>query len=282
MSDSNKKTKLIVICGPTATGKTAKSIQIAKDIDGEVISADSRQIYKHMDIGTAKVTADEMAGVPHYMLDIAEPNQKFSVAEYKKMVQNIITDIHTRGKTPILIGGTGMYIDAVIYNRDFPEVPPDPKLRSELENMSTYDLYNILAELDVERAETIDKDNPVRLIRAIEIAKALGGVPKQEQTESPYDLEIHYMDRPDDELKKRIHDRNISRLDSGLVEEIENLHNNHNVSWKRMDELGLEYRYVSQFIQGEIETKEKLIEILDQKTWQYVKRQRTWFKKYLK
>ena len=276
-----QKQKLIVVCGPTATGKTAKSIEIAKKINGEVISADSRQVYKYLDIGTAKITAEEMETIPHYMIDVVEPHEKFSVAQYKKMTQEIINDIHSRGKTPILVGGTGMYIDAIIYNRNFPEVPPNQELREKLEAMDIAQLFTLLAELDPERAEAIDKDNRVRLVRAIEIATALGKVPKQEKLESPYDLEIYYIDRPDDELKQRIHDRNIQRMNDGLIEEIENLHKNHNVSWERMDELGLEYRYVSQFVQGEIETKEKLIEILDQKIWQYVKRQRTWFKKYL-
>ncbi len=281
MSNSKEKSKIIVICGPTATGKTAKSIELAKKLGGEVISADSRQIYKYLNIGTAKITIKEMEGIPHHMIDIVEPNKKFSVAQYKKMTEEIIQDIHSRGKIPILVGGTGMYIDAVIYNRNFPEVPPNPELRSELKQLDTIQLYARIVELDPMRAETIDKDNRVRLIRAIEIAEALGSVPAQEPTESPYDVEIHYIDLPDNELKEKIHTRNVHRLENGLIEEIEMLHKDHGLSWKRMNELGLEYRYVSQFVQGEIETKEKLIEILDQKTWQYVKRQRTWFKKYL-
>jgi len=283
----NKKLRLIVICGPTATGKTLKSIEIAKEIDGEVISADSRQIYKHLNIGTAKITKDEMEGIPHHMLDIVDPVDNFSVVEYKQMVQKIIDDIHDRGKIPIIVGGTGMYIDAVIYNRTFPEVPANQELRATLEKVSTQELVEKLTELDSVRTETIDKNNPVRLIRAIEIAKTLGKVPPlsalgTKLAESPYDLEIHYMDLPDDELKQKIHTRNVSRLNNGLIEEVEILHSKHSLSWERMNALGLEYRYVSQFVQGEIETKEKLIEILDQKTWQYVKRQRTWFKKYLK
>lgn len=275
------KPKLIVICGPTATGKTATSIEIAKNIDGEIISADSRQVYKYLNIGTAKITTKEMQGISHHMINIAEPHEKFSVAQYKQMTHKIIDDIHSRGKTPILVGGTGMYIDTVIHDRTFPEVPPNTELRSKLENKPTTELVEILNKLDPERAETIDQDNPVRLIRAIEIATTLGSVPKQESTESPYELEIHYMDLPDNELQQKIHDRNVHRLENGLIEEVENLHTSHDMSWERLNELGLEYRYVSQFINGEIETKAKLIEILDQKTWQYVKRQRTWFKKYI-
>jgi tRNA dimethylallyltransferase len=275
------KPKLIVICGPTATGKTATSIEIAKNIDGEIISADSRQVYKYLDIGTAKITEEEMQGISHHMINIVEPHEKFSVVQYKQMTHKIIDDIHSRGKTPILVGGTGMYIDAVIHDRTFPEVPPNTELRSKLENKPTTELVKILHKLDQDRAETIDQDNPVRLIRAIEIATTLGSVPKQESAESPYELEIHYMDLPDNELQQKIHDRNVHRLENGLIEEVENLHTSHDMSWERLNELGLEYRYVSQFVQGEIETKEKLIEILDQKTWQYVKRQRTWFKKYL-
>ena len=134
---------------------------------------------------------------------------------------------------------------------------------------------------DPERAENIDKDNRVRLIRAIEVAKAIGTVPKTEKQKSPYDLEIIYLDLPDDELKKKIHNRNIKRLGNGLIEEVEHLHQQ-GLSWERMHDLGLEYRYVAQFVQRKIESKEGLLETLDTKIWQYAKRQRTWFKKYLK
>ena len=276
----NTKPKLIVICGPTATGKTSKSIELAKELGGEIISADSRQVYKYLDIGTAKITTEEMEGIPHHMIDIIEPSKIFSVAQYKKMTQDIISDIYSRNKTPILVGGTGMYIDAVIYNRTFPEVQANMELRAELEKITTDELVSRLTELDPIRLENIDQSNRVRLMRAIEIATELGSVPLQESTASPYDLKIHYMDLPD-ELKQKIHNRNVHRLENGLIEEIETLNGEHNLTWERMNELGLEYRYVSQFVQGEIETKEKLIGILDPKTWQYVKRQRTWFKKYL-
>lgn len=271
---------LIVVCGPTATGKTAQAIQIAKELDGEVISADSRQIYRGMDIGTAKVTVDEMQGIPHHMLDIIDPNEDFSVAQYKEIVQEKIKEISERGNMPILCGGTGMYIDAVVYDREFPKVPPNQKLRKELEKLSTEKLFAQIVNLDPDRAKELDQHNRPRIIRAIEIAKELGKVPARNTEKTKYDIEWHYLDLPDDKLRKRIHLRNVERLESGLIEEVNNLHEN-GVAWDRLNSFGLEYRYVSQYLQGEIKNKEDLVEILDQKTWQYAKRQRTWFKKYI-
>lgn len=352
-----KRIPLLVIAGPTATGKTALSIQIAKErlalsgVESEIISADSRQVYRGLDIGTAKITEKEKEGIPHHMIDIVDPDDVYSVADFKAQAQACIRDIHERGKLPILVGGTGMYIDAVINNRDFPAVPANEDLRAELSKLSLEDLQKKLQALNPERYETIDQQNPVRLIRAIEIslhchpefnsslwgsrlsragsdeplmAKQIpdqvrndkGGVLNSHATSfshspsssrSPcealtergmrgsrkarphrplpggvkYNLEIIYLDVPDEELRTRIHQRNVERLENGLIEEVEKLHKN-GLSWERMYQLGLEYRYVSDFLQEKISTKEELLEILDNKIWQFAKRQRTWFKKYLK
>jgi len=286
-----RKPKLYVVCGPTATGKTNRAIEIAKELDGEVISADSRQVYRDMNIGTAKVTVDEMDGIPHHMIDIVDPGGNFSVAEYKKMAQEKITDIIARGKTPILCGGTGMYIDAVVYNRTLPEVPPDTKLRNELSQKTPAELFEILSDKDLNRAKNIDKNNPVRLIRAIEIVEALGRVPASENDpDSPYNVEWIYLDKQDDELQQRIHSRDIQRLSNGLIDEVKDLHEK-GVSLQWLYDCGLEYRYVTLFLYPDADinikpneripqTKEELITILDEKTWQFVTRQRTWFKKY--
>lgn len=274
-----KKPRMIVVCGPTATGKTALGIQLAKRHDGEVISADSRQVYRGLDIGTAKVTREEMGGIPHHMIDVADPKEVYSVAEFKKEAQRVIADIHAQGKLPIIVGGSGQYIDAILYDQSFPTVPPNKALRKKLEQLDTIQLFARIVELDKDRAKTIDKNNRVRLIRAVEIAETLGYIPKLTKNTSSYTLKIIYLDLPNDELMQRIHDRNVQRLENGLIEEVKQLHAD-GLSWERMHALGLEYRYVAAFLQGQIASKEKLLETLDLKIRQFAKRQRTWFRKY--
>jgi tRNA dimethylallyltransferase len=292
-----EKPTLYVICGPTATGKTDHAIQLAKEIDGEVISADSRQVYRGLDIGTAKVTPEEMDGIPHHLIDVTDATKTFTVADFKKLGQEAIHDILKRGKTPIICGGTGYYIDALLYDRTIPEVPANLELRKELEKLSLEELQEKLKKADLERYETIDKQNPVRLVRALEIVEALGKVPSNKELLNQVQDDISnttspllskeglgvvwiYLDHLDEVLEKRIHDRNVHRIENGLIEEIENLHKE-GLSWERMHDLGLEYRYVSEFLQGKIESTEELIKILDVKTRQFVKRQRTWFKKHI-
>ncbi len=279
----NKK-KLIVIAGPTATGKSDYAVKLAEALavsaaGAEVISADSRQVYRGMDLGTGKITAAEMHNIPHHLLDVRDPQEDFSVQEYKELADAAIANIIARGKIPILCGGTGFFIQAVIDNITLPHVPPNPELRAELEKIPNEELLNQLKELDPDRAETIDPDNKRRLIRAIEITKTLGSVPKQEKSESPYDLEIIYLDKPDEELRKRIEKRLIDRLEKGMVEEIKNLHEQ-GIPWERLENFGLEYRFIAEFLQNKI-SYEEMMESIKNKSWQYAKRQRTWFKKYL-
>lgn len=276
------KPKIIVVCGPTATGKSDKAVEIAKSLPngGEVISADSRQVYKYLDIGSGKITQTEMQGIPHHMLDVCEPSQVYSVADYQHDARQAIQDILARGKTPIICGGTGMYIDALVYNTVFPEVPPNETLRKELENKPTAELQAVLQTLDTERYESIDTKNPVRLIRAIEIAQALGSVPKI-QKESLYDIEWIYLDFPDEVLKERIHARLYKRTDIGMIEEVQNLITKNLITYERLENLGLEYRYIALYLQEKISKDEMLAE-LEREIWQYTKRQRTWFKKYAK
>lgn len=269
--------RVIVVCGPTATGKSDYAVALAKKIGGEVISADSRQVYKGLDIGSGKITKREMRGVPHHLIDVAHPNRVFSVARYKKLGTQTIAAILQKNKTPIICGGTGLYIDALVYNASFPAVAPNKKLRSALEKLSTDALTKKLKTMDPARYASIDTKNRVRLIRAIEIATALGKVPKQNRTPT-YDVEWHYLDFPDDVLKKRIHDRLHKRMKTGMVSEVKKLHAN-GVSWKRLEALGLEYRFLAQFLQKKI-SKEKMLTDLETAIWQYAKRQRTWFKKY--
>ncbi len=270
------KPKIIVVLGQTSTGKSDFAVKIAKKIDGEVISADSRQVYKGMDLGTGKITKKEMRGVPHHLLDVANPKKVFSVSDYKKLADKKIKEIIARGKVPILCGGTGFYIDAVINGTILPQVAPNPKLRATLSKKSPEALFKILLKLDPTRAKSIDKQNPVRLIRAIEIAKALGKVPKVKQSIN-YDALKIGLTLPDEILKKKIYTRLLARIKKGMLKEIQNLHKS-GVYWKRMEELGLEYRYGALHLQGKM-TKQEMIEKINTETWHYAKRQKTWFKR---
>ena len=268
--------KVVVICGPTATGKSALAVELAKKYNGEVISADSRQVYTGLDIGSAKITESEMDGIPHYLIDVVRPNEYFSVADFQKLAQAKINDIHSRGKLPIICGGTGMYIDTLIYGTSFPEVPINKSLRSELGNLTSEELYTKLQMIDPERASEIDPHNSVRLIRAIEIATTLGSVPKITAENPQYETLWIGLDIPKEELEGKIKKRILDRIPA-LFEEINNLHLS-GVSFERLESFGLEYRYGSYYVQGKI-TLEEFKDLLATKTWQYAKRQMTWFKR---
>ncbi len=282
------KAKVIVICGQTSTGKSDFAVALAKKIKStEIISADSRQVYIGLDIGSGKITPKEMQGIPHHMLDVAKPNKVFTVAQYKKLADKKIREIIKNGNIPIICGGTGFYIDAIINDITLPQVPPNKKLRIELENKTASELFNILKKLDPTRAQNIDSKNPVRLIRAIEIATALGSVPNANPTCGKYDVLKIGLNLADEVLKERIYKRIIKRIKGGMIDEVMDLHNN-GLSWARMGDLGLEYRYISQYLQEKIDNESrpsqmlrraKMIDKLNKETWQYAKRQKTWFKR---
>lgn len=278
-----QKSKIIVICGATSTGKSDFAVKIAQKFDGEIISADSRQVYRSMDIGTGKITQKEMQSVPHHMLDIVSPKTDFNVAKYKKLADKKIREILKRGNLPIICGGTGFYIDAVVNNTILPEVKPDKKLRKELENKTKEELFKILEKLDFDRATNIDRNNPVRLIRAIEIAKALGSVPALSPKQglgledSKYEVLKIGLNLPDEILKERIYKRILVRIKKGMFKEFKELYKK-GLSLKKMQTFGLEYKYGAMYLKSEI-TKEEFIEKLNQDTWQYAKRQKTWFKR---
>ena len=261
--------KIFVILGQTATGKSSLAIKIAKKIGGEIISADSRQVYKNLDIGTGKLTKEEMKGIPHHLLDVAKPKNKFTVAEYQKKAISAMADILTRGKIPIICGGTGFYIDAITKGIVFPEVPPNFKLRKKLVLLSAIALFNTLKKLDPVRAKNIkeknEQNNKVRLVRAIEIAKALGKVPPITQDSPVYKFIKIGLYLPEDKLKKKIEIRVKKMFKDGLLNEIKKLKRS-GVSDKRLKELGFEYYKP---------TPEKVIA----ETLKYAKRQMTWFKR---
>lgn len=272
-----KKPKILVICGPTATGKTSLSISIAKKFRGEIISADSRQVYRGLDIGSAKITKEEMQNIPHHMIDIASPHDVFTVQEFTHHATKIIKEIISRGNTPIICGGTGQYIDALVFNQSFPKVPPNRNLRAILETRSTQDLYKELMLKDPHRAKNIDQHNKVRLVRALEIVDALGVVPRQ-KTSSPYQTLFIGLDVDKESHAEIIRERIIDRFDNqSMLQEAKDLYNT-GVSYERMESLGLEYRYMAQHLQNKI-SYPKMIEELTVKTIQFAKRQRTWFKR---
>ena len=270
------KPKIIAIVGPTASGKSDLAVELAREFSGEVVSADSRQVYRDMDIGTGKITVAEMKGVPHHLLDVASPSRVFSVAEYKQKSDKAIAQILKRNKLPILAGGTGFYIQAVADGVVLPDVKPDKDLRKTLGAITTDELFNMLKKIDPDRAETIDAKNPRRLVRAIEIATALGKVPTAPH-ESPYETLFIGITVANDLLRERIHKRLRSRMDDGMIAEIEQLHTA-GLSWKRMEDLGLEYRYCARYLQGKM-TKDDMLARLELEIVHYAKRQYTWFRK---
>ncbi|MFA6353562.1 MAG: tRNA (adenosine(37)-N6)-dimethylallyltransferase MiaA [Candidatus Paceibacterota bacterium] len=273
----NNQPKIIVILGQTSAGKSDLSVKIAKKISGEIISADSRQVYKGLDIGTGKITKKEMRGVPHHLLDVANPKKKFTVVEYQKLAISAMADIVKRNKTPIICGGTGFYIDAVTKGIIFPEVPPNLKLRKVLEKKSVKELFQILKKLDLRRANNIDKNNKVRLIRAIEILKVLGKVPVVKTTPPPYKFIKIGLYLPEDLLKKKIEKRLLVRIRAGMLNEAKRLHGQ-GLSYSRMEELGLEYRFMALYLQNKI-TKQEMLKRLNSEIYKYAKRQITWFKR---
>jgi len=272
-----KSMPIIAIVGPTASGKTSLAVSIARVLKGEIISADSRQVYRGMDIGTGKVTKREMRGIPHYLLDVANPKRIFTVAGYIPRAERAVRDIWKRGKTPIICGGTGFYIDALLRGESIPDVPPNLKLRKQLKGKPARELYLMLKKLDPRRAKTIDAKNPVRLIRAIEIAQVLGKVPKQ--TSHPLTNRILWIGiaRKPDELKQFILKRLHARIKIGMLKEMKRLHEE-GVSWKRMEAMGLEYRFSSRYLTGKI-TKQEFVGQLSHAIEQFAKRQMTWFKR---
>ena len=270
---------VIVVVGPTASGKSDFAVELALKHNGEIISADSRQVYKGLDIGTGKITQEEMKGAPHYMLDVCNPEEDFSVATYKRLALPILEDILARGKTPIICGGTGQYIDALIFTQETPHVGPNKKLRGELEEKSADELYQQLLSQDPRRAQAIDKHNKVRLIRALEIVATLGEVPELDVQQLRYDTDIYLMDITRELLRDRITQRLLKRLINGMKEEVETIVQR-GYDERLLKKCGLEYVAIAKYIKGIINEEEMKEEIVTS-SMQYAKRQQTWNKKYL-
>lgn len=268
----------MVIVGPTASGKSTLAVRIAKQRHGEVISADSRQVYKGLDIGTGKITKREMRGIPHHLLDVSSPKTVFTAHDFVRLGRAAIADIHARGKVPIVCGGTGFYIDALVGRTTLAETPRDEKLRARLSRKSAAELFALLARKDAHRAAQMDtpseRNNKARLIRALEVASQNKKLPSSLLS---YDVEWIGIDWPDDVLKKRIRQRLRARMKAGMAAEVRCLHER-GLSWKRMEELGLEYRYLSRYLRGHLSKRDMLTQ-LEHEIWQYAKRQRTWWRR---
>lgn len=279
------KPKVIVICGPTASGKTSLSIEVAKKIDGEIISCDSMQIYKDMNIGTAKPTVEEMQGIPHYMLDFVLPSERYSVADFKEAATDRIEDILKREKVPIIVGGTGLYVDALTKNITYPEIEIDLEYRKQLEELikenGLESLYEEAKKIDEKAMQTISKNDKKRIMRVLEIYHQTGKTKTQLESESrltppPYEYIVFAINMEREKLYERINKRVDIMIDQGLIEEVEAL-------TKKCEEFptamqGLGYKEVVSYLKKEI-TKEEMIEKLKMETRRYAKRQLTWFRK---
>lgn len=271
------KPKAIAVVGPTSSGKTSLSIEIAQKFSGEVISADSRQVYKGLDLGTGKVTVQEMNGIPHHLLDIIEPSGVYNAAEFELDATAAILDIQSRGKIPIVAGGTFFYLDMLRGKNQVASVPANNDFRLSLTGFTTPELYEKLKLADSDRAEVIDQHNRPRLIRSLEIIDKLGHVPKPKKVDSPYDWLVIGIDISKVRLHKNIHHRLLERLEAGMIDEVCELHKN-GLTYERMFELGLEYRFIAMYLQQQL-TYQEMVKKLETKTRQYAKRQMTWLKR---
>jgi tRNA dimethylallyltransferase len=271
---------LIVILGPTASGKSGLGITLAQRFHGEIVSADSRQVYRGLDIGTAKVTPEERALVPHYLLDVADPHEVYTVAQFQRDAIDAINDILAHGRQPFLVGGSPHYIQAVVDHLDIPQVPPQPELRAQLEARPLPELLALLEELDPQSAATIDRNNPRRVLRALEVC-ITSGKPFSEQrgTAAPLYrsllLGIHW---PRQVLYSRIDARVDERMQQGMVQEVQGLLER-GVTHERLEALGLEYRFVSRWLRGEFASEPQMVERLKYAIHDFTRRQLTWFRK---
>ncbi len=270
------KPKVIAIVGPTASGKSSLGIFLAQKLQGEIISADSRQVYKGLDIGTGKVTKKEMFGIPHHLLSVASPKKQFTVDDFVKKAEKIITMIYHSDHLPLVVGGTGLYVDMLLGRMAYPNVPPNTALRTSLGKKTVAQLFSQLKKLDPRRAATIEPEHKRRLIRAIEIAKKLGKSPEA-APEPKYEVLWLGLSLTEAVLKKNIRTRLAERIRAGMVAESRKLHKE-GLTYKRMGELGLEYRSLARLLQKQITQVEFQLE-LERAIWQYAKRQQRWFKR---
>ena len=270
--------------GPTASGKSSRAVEEALKRNGEIISVDSRQIYRGLDIGTEKITLEEVCGVPHHLIDIRNPEENYSAGDFFVDATRLIAEIAERGKLPILAGGTHFYFHALLHGLPT-GVDANPALRDELEKLSTEELYARVRSADARRAAELDPKNRRRLIRALEIIASLGTVPPRGILTASFDTRSNLVkyatewiviDPPKEELRARIDARLASALSRGLIDEVRRVRED--VGDTRLNELGLEYKIVGEFLRDE-RTEESLLPTLSAKLWQYARRQKAWLRK---
>jgi len=280
-----QKDKVIVICGPTASGKTALSIELAKRINGEIISCDSMQIYKDMNIGTAKPSVEEMKGIKHYLIDFVSPDERYSVADYKRDAKKAIKQIIQNGKTPIIVGGTGLYVDSLIYEIEYQDIKFDEKYRKELEKRAETEglekLYEEAEKIDSEAIKKISKNDKKRILRILEIYHSTGKNKTQQEIESrknevEYDYKVFALNWDREELYNRINKRVDIMIEQGLIDEVKYIYDKYSKFPTAMQGLG--YKEVVEYLENKI-SKEEMINKIKQETRRYAKRQLTWFRK---
>lgn len=280
-----KKPKAIVICGPTASGKTALSIELAKKIGGEIISCDSMQIYKEMDIGTAKPTKEEMQEIKHYLMDFVSPDKRYSVADFKQDAKNAMKEIIAKGKIPIIVGGTGLYVDSLIYEIDYPNIEFDENYRKQLEEKSEKEglekLYEEAKKIDPHAIEKISVNDQKRILRILEIYHATGKNKTEQEKESrknpvEYDYHVYAINWDREKLYERINKRVEIMIEQGLIEEVKRIYQKYDTFPTAMQGLG--YKEVVEYLENKC-TKEEMIEKIKMETRRYAKRQLTWFRK---
>lgn len=285
MIDTEKK-PLIILTGPTAVGKTKASIGLAKAIGGEIISADSMQVYRHMDIGSAKITKEEMADVPHYLIDVLEPEEEFHVVRFQQMAKAAMTDIYSRGKIPIIVGGTGFYIQALLYDIDFTENEGDSVYREKLEALAKEKgaayLHGQLAMVDPKSAEEIHANNIKRVIRALEFYRQTGQKisehnERERQKESPYQFCYFVLNDRRECLYERIDQRVDQMIRNGLVQEVQAL-KERGCTKQMVSMQGLGYKEIFSYLEGDC-SLEEAVYIIKRDTRHFAKRQLTWFKR---
>lgn len=268
--------KLIVILGTTACGKSGLGVELARRFDGEIVSADSRQVYRGLDLGTGKIMPEEMQGIPHHLLDVVEPGQPYSVAQFQQEAYAAIDGIVARGRLPFLVGGTGLYLRSVTEGFTFRDTQPDPGLRAELEGMSSQELYALWQSHTGRTLNQSERNNHQRLVRLVE--KALSGEGEEAPSAPRYSCLLLGVNYPREEVCRRIDQRLLARLDAGMLEEVAALRAQ-GVPDEFLERLGLEYRYILWYLTGKLESKEALVQALGQAIKRFAKRQVVWFKR---